>query len=94
MVVLMLERVPASLRGELSRWLIEPKSGVFVGTISAMVREKIWEQVCKKTRSGGAVLAYSTNSEQGFSLQVWGSPDRVVRDFEGLSLVTVPQQRL
>ncbi|MBA3516457.1 MAG: type I-E CRISPR-associated endoribonuclease Cas2, partial [Rhizobiales bacterium] len=31
MVVMMLERVSPSLRGELTRWLIEPKTGVFVG---------------------------------------------------------------
>ena len=31
MVVIILEKVSASLRGELSRWLIEPKPGVFIG---------------------------------------------------------------
>ena len=31
MVVMVLEKVPVSLRGELTRWLIEPHPGVFVG---------------------------------------------------------------
>ena len=35
MTVLILERVPATLRGELSRWMIEPRTGVFVGKVSA-----------------------------------------------------------
>jgi len=46
MVVMILECVPESLRGELSRWLLEPKAGVFVGTVTATVRERLWERVC------------------------------------------------
>jgi CRISPR-associated protein Cas2 len=30
---MILEKVPTSLRGELTRWMLEPKSGVFVGNI-------------------------------------------------------------
>ena len=38
MVVMILERVPVLLRGELTRWLLEVRAGVFVGTMSAGVR--------------------------------------------------------
>ncbi len=41
MVVIILEKVPAGLRGELTRWLLELKAGVFVGKVSAMVRERL-----------------------------------------------------
>ena len=34
MTVLILERVPASLRGQLTRWMLEVKAGVFVGNIA------------------------------------------------------------
>ena len=43
MVILILECVPSSLRGELTRWMLELKAGVFVGTMSAMVRDRLWE---------------------------------------------------
>ena len=33
MIVLILERVPVGLRGELTRWLLEAKAGVFVGKV-------------------------------------------------------------
>ncbi|HEY79739.1 MAG TPA: type I-E CRISPR-associated endoribonuclease Cas2, partial [Caldilineae bacterium] len=66
MVVIILEKVPTSLRGELSRWLIEPHTGVFVGHVSAMVRERLWMKVCSKLRGGGALLIYSTNNEQRY----------------------------
>ena len=34
MVVMILERVPPSLRGELTRWMLELRAGVFVGTLN------------------------------------------------------------
>ena len=39
MIVMILEKVSVGLRGELSRWLIEPRTGVFVGQVSA---RKAW----------------------------------------------------
>ena len=39
MIVIALERVPVGLRGELSRWLLELRPGVFVGKVSALVRD-------------------------------------------------------
>jgi CRISPR-associated protein Cas2 len=93
MVVMILERVSSSLRGELTRWLLEPRAGVFVGTVSALVRDKLWELVCQRGGKGGAMLAYSTGNEQGFALQLWGDTTRLLRDFEGLSLVTVPPKQ-
>ncbi|MBI3946601.1 MAG: type I-E CRISPR-associated endoribonuclease Cas2 [Armatimonadetes bacterium] len=89
MVVLILERVPASLRGELSRWMIEPRVGVFVGTLSALVRDKLWERVADNPRVGGAMLLYRSNTEQGFAVRTAGDPDRSLVDFEGLMLVRI-----
>lgn len=87
MVVLVLERVPVGLRGELTRWMIELRSGVFVGNISAMVRDHLWEKVSLNTRGGAGILAYSADNEQGYKVEYWGEPTREIVDFEGLSLV-------
>jgi len=89
-VVMVLERVPTGLRGELTRWLLEVRAGVFVGDLSAMVRDKLWEKVCQGGKDGGAILVYNTNNEQGFALRVWGMPDRRVEEFEGLFLMRTP----
>ncbi len=93
MIVMMLERVTRSLRGELSRWLLEPRTGVFVGTVSAVVRDKLWDLVCNKMGDGGGILVYDSNNEQGFTMRLWGNPDRTVVDFDGLSLVTISKKR-
>lgn len=90
MVVFILERVPAGLRGQLTRWLLEPKSGVFVGKVSAMVREKLWELVCAKLAGGACLMIYSSNTEQGFMIRSLGKTARLIEDFEGLLLVRVP----
>ncbi len=90
---MILESVPVSLRGELTRWMLEPKAGVFVGTLSGMVRDKLWQKVCKSVRDGGCMLIHRTNNEQGFAFRFWGNCKRQVQDFEGLFLIRVPSDQ-
>lgn len=89
-MVLVLERVPTSLRGELTRWLLELQAGVFVGTVSALVRDKLWELACERMGEGGGILIHRTDNEQGFAIRYWGTPSREIVDFEGLALVRTP----
>ncbi len=87
MVVLILESVPPSLRGELTRWMLEPRAGVFVGTLSALVRDKLWQHVCDNAKDGGCVLICSSDTEQGFVMRSHGESGRQVIDMEGLFLI-------
>jgi CRISPR-associated protein Cas2 len=90
MVVMILEKVPTSLRGELTRWLIEPHPGVFVGHLSGIVRDKLWEKCCEKLKEGGVVQMWSTNNEQRFAIRTFGDTKREVVDFDGLQLIRLP----
>lgn len=85
---MVLENVPPSLRGEITRWLIEIKAGVFVGKVSARVREKLWDKVRKKSSEGTCLLVYSYKGEQGYRFDSWGASARVVTEWEGLQLIT------
>ncbi len=87
---MILEKVPTSLRGELSRWMIEPHPGVFVGHVTAMVRDRLWEKCCAKLNEGGAVQLWATNNEQRFEIRTFGDTKREVVDFEGLQLIRIP----
>jgi CRISPR-associated protein, Cas2 family len=87
MVVIIMERVPISARGLLSRWMIEPHPGVFVGHVSARVRDLLWDQCSLALEEGGIIQLYTTNNEQRFSVRVFGSPRRAVVDCEGLLLI-------
>ena len=90
MLVIVLETVPVGLRGELTRWLIEPHPGVFVGHASAMVRDRLWLKCCQGLREGGMVQIWSTNNEQRFAMRVYGTTRREVVDYEGLQLIRLP----
>lgn len=71
--------------------MLEPRAGVFVGSLSAIVRDMLWEKACRNSKGGGCLLAYSSNNEQGFRLKAWGSTSRGLVDFDGLTLVSVVQ---
>ena len=93
MTVMILERVPPSLRGELTRWLIQPKTGVFVGRVSARVRELLWRRVQASLKGGAALLIFSDNTEQGFTISSLGDTSKVMTDFDGLILPKTPKSR-
>jgi CRISPR-associated protein Cas2 len=92
MIVMILEKVTPGLRGELSRWLIEPKTGVFVGHVSARVRDKLWESCCRARRDGGVIQVWSTNTEQRFAIRAAGNTSRELVEYEGLQLIRVPRR--
>ena len=88
MLVMILESVPTSLRGELTRWLVEPHAGVFVGHVNGMVRERLWGKCCKLAgTNGGVVQIWSTNTEQHFMMRLYGNTQRNVIELEGLQFV-------
>ncbi|NER00912.1 MAG: type I-E CRISPR-associated endoribonuclease Cas2 [Cyanothece sp. SIO2G6] len=90
MVVIVLENVPKSLRGEISRWLFEVKAGVFTGKISALVRDDLWEHITEKVgEEGSALMIHSANTEQGFRARMAGERRRSLEDIEGVLLVKI-----
>jgi CRISPR-associated protein Cas2 len=88
MVVIVLEDAPPRLRGRLAVWLLEVRAGVYVGDVSAKIREMIWENVLEGIEGGNAVIAWSSNNESGFELDTVGPNRRVPIDFQGLRLVS------
>ncbi len=93
MVVFLMEKVPPSLRGEITRWLLELRPGVFVGNISGMVREKLWEMICQKLKVGAAMLLQSAANEQGYKIRTFGDTTRKIKDFDGLQLIVVSEKK-
>lgn len=87
MVIFILEHVQPSVRGELTRWMLEPRAGLFVGNISALVREKLWAMLQKKHPHSAMTLIHSARTEQGFALRTYGDTTRRVVDFDGISLI-------
>lgn len=88
-----IEKVPASLRGELTRWMLQLKPGVFLGTLSTLVGEKLWEKIKKKIGAGRAIWVKTTNNEQRFELATFGDTKWSISNFDGLQLITRPFKR-
>lgn len=86
MVVMILEKVPTSLKGELSRWLTEIKPGVFLGHVSALVREALFERCCARMRDGGVIMIAPAQTEQGFRIRSAGNLSKEIIEHEGLYL--------
>jgi len=89
MVVIVLEKVSKTLRGELSRWMLEVSTGVFVGSMTALVRDLLWDKCVSKKTVGRCCQMYRTNNEQGFAIRTHGDTTRTLVDFDGLTLVAV-----
>lgn len=87
-MVIVTENVPLNLRGRLAVWLLEVRSGVYIGDYSKRVREMIWEQVGIGVEEGNAVLIWSTNNESGFDFETMGKNRRIPKEMDGLKLVS------
>lgn len=87
MTLFILEDSPLNLRGELTKWLLEVKPGVFVGKLSKTVRDLLWDKITNNYKLYGALMIYSFNNEQGFKFEMYGEPTRSVVDYDGLELI-------
>lgn len=87
MIVLICTNVRPSLRGELSRWMIEADAGVFVGNVPGRVRDRLWEKLIEECREGTAVMLHTARTEQGFAVRSHGTPNRTPLDYDGLVLM-------
>ncbi|WGD39814.1 type I-E CRISPR-associated endoribonuclease Cas2e [Streptomyces cathayae] len=87
MLVIATTAVPDHLRGALSRWTSEVVPGIFVGTVSARVRDQLWQAVTETVGNGAAVLVHPAPTEQGYAIRTAGTRRRVPIDFDGLTLI-------
>ena len=89
MTVIILDCAPETVRGELTRWFLELKPGVFVGSVNARIRDLLWERICMSAQANGAIMVEQANTEQGFTMRLQGEPKRKVVDFEGIQLIKI-----
>lgn len=85
--VVVIENAPPRLHGRLAVWLLEVRSGVFVGELGRKVREMVWKQISEMVEDANVVMAWATNNESGFDLLTLGKNRREPIDFDGMVLV-------
>lgn len=86
MVVVTITNCPEKLKGDLTRWFLEIDTGVFVGNLSARVRDNVWKRICDNIKTGRVTMAYSTNGEQKLDFKIHNA-DWIPIDFDGITLV-------
>jgi CRISPR-associated protein Cas2 len=92
MLVIKTTEVPDHIRGALTRWLTEPTPGLYVGTVSARVREELWQIVAASVGAGHAVCIHPAENEQQYAIRTAGERRRLVFDSDGLQLVRFTAQ--
>jgi CRISPR-associated protein Cas2 len=88
MVVVQVENAPEKLRGTLTAWFLQPRAGLYVGTLSGRMRDQIWMMITGiRDVDFSAVMVYPFNNEQGFSMRTFGENRRRIVEMDGLELV-------
>lgn len=86
MIVITLTKVPKSLSGDLTKWYQEIQTGVYVGNVSARIRDMLWDRIMKNIGHGEATMVYNANNEFGYQFRTTRK-DREVIDFDGIPLM-------
>lgn len=89
MTVIILTACPAGLRGHLTQWLLEIAAGVYVGHISARVRQRLWARVTEMAGQGRALMVFQVRGEQRLSFAVHDHHWTPV-DVDGVTLIRRP----
>lgn len=86
--VITLKKTPSFLRGDLTKWMQEISTGVYVGNFNSKVREKLWQRVIENVKEGEATICYACRNEIGYEFKT-NSKEISIADFDGIPLVMV-----
>ncbi len=89
--VITVKNAPPSLRGDLTKWMQEIATGVYVGNFNTKVREQLWNRVENSVGHGEATISYSFRNEIGYQFATINAQREVV-DYDGIPLVLLPSQ--
>jgi len=87
--VVVLSVCPAGLRGHLTRWMLEISTGVYVGYLTARVRNLLWLRIVEMSGEGRVIMVYAARNEQRLAFKVHKHQWEPV-DFDGVQLMLRP----
>lgn len=89
MIVIVLSSCPAGLRGDLTKWVLEISAGVYVGNVSARVRELLWQRIEETSGTGQALMVWPAQNEQRLRFRTKEHKWEPV-DFDGVTFMRRP----
>ncbi|NLJ95214.1 MAG: type I-E CRISPR-associated endoribonuclease Cas2 [Clostridiaceae bacterium] len=90
LTVITLRKSTPSLRGDLSKWMQEIATGVYVGNFNSRIREHLWSRVIESVGKGEATLSYAARNEIGYAFETHNTQQKVI-DYDGIPLVIYPK---
>lgn len=88
-VVIVLSDCPTKLRGDMSKWFLEINTGVYVGNVSARVRDEIWSRILENIRDGRATMVFGATGEQHMDFRVHNAR-WCPKEYDGIKLMFRP----
>jgi CRISPR-associated endoribonuclease cas2 len=89
LTVITLKKSPPSLRGDLTKWMQEISTGVYVGNFNSKIRSELWKRVIENVGMGTATMSYACRNEIGYNFEIHNS-NKIPIDFDGIPLVMTP----
>ena len=89
LTVITLKNSPPSLRGDLTKWMQEISTGVYVGNFNSKIREKLRDRVVESVGSGEATMTYAARNEIGYDFETHNS-NKIPIEYDGITLVFTP----
>ena len=89
LTVITVKNAPQSLKGDLTKWMQEIATGVYVGNFNIKVREELWRRVKENVGDGEATISYAFRNEIGYSFDTIHAKREVI-NCEGIPLVLLP----
>lgn len=91
LTVITLKRSTPSLRGDLSKWMQEIATGIYIGNFSSRIREYLWLRVLESVGNGEATLSYASRNEIGYKFETYNTKRETI-DCDGIPLVIFPAE--
>ncbi len=91
LTVITLKKVPQSLRGDLTKWMQEIATGVYIGNFNTRIREKLWARVVESVGHGEATISFAYRNEIGYRFDTINAQREVV-DYDGIPLILLPEK--
>lgn len=88
LTVITLTKVKENLRGDLTKWMQEISTGVYVGNFNSKVRENLWLRIIENIGDGKATMTYASRNEIGYRFKCHNT-DRTYIDSDGIPLVLI-----
>ena len=88
MTVLIIEKAPDRLRGRLTLWMSEIKTGIYVADFNRKLREWIWKTVKENIGHGSALIVWATSrAEFGYDMASIGFTQMEIVEIDGIKYI-------